>query len=247
MLQELRTAAAADSRESVFTSIELQPYFNASASDFGTRDQMRFRSGDGLIRTPGGKQQLRGIPFLLGPGDVRRKSWVALSTRPTAWTASSVEVLIGRKAHFVCLAQFCDWDDHETRPTGIDDVERVGQLLAEAVLRYEDGENVLPIRRRFEVGAPSIPWGHWNFLSLTHAQLEPTKLTEGIGLGWGENQTGVRDPARPPLECGPRVPASGDGPAEPRGAVPTPRDARRFRGDEGGRRRGRRSRRDPRR
>ena len=47
------------------------------------------------------------------------------------------------------------------------------------------------------------------------------------------------DPPRPPLERRPRVPASGDGPAEPRGAVPPLRDARRLRGNAGGRRRGR--------
>jgi hypothetical protein len=190
---------AADSVEAVFTPIALDRFFNASAAQFGPREPLRPRVRDGLIRTPGGRQQFRGIPFLMGPGDVEQKSWVALSARDASWTARSVEIPIGRTARYVCLAQFCDWDDHELRPTGVDDIERVGQLLAEAVLRYEGGESVLPIRRRFEVGAPSIPWGHWNFLSSTHAQLEPTTFAESRGLGWGTNQTGIRDPAVPPL------------------------------------------------
>jgi hypothetical protein len=126
---------------------------------------MRFRSADGLIRTPGGKQQMRGIPFLMGSGEIQTKSWIGLSTQALPWCTPSVEISIGRKSAYVCLAQFCDWDSHELRPSGVDDIERVGQLLAEAVIRYDEGERVLPIRRRFEVGAPSIPWGHWNFLS----------------------------------------------------------------------------------
>jgi hypothetical protein len=199
-LQMVGIAAAADTAETVFTPIALDRYFNASAAELGPRDPIRFRFSDGLIRTPGGRQQLRGIPFLLGPPDVRRKTWVALSTRAASWTAPSVEIPLGRKAGYVCLAQFCDWDKNEIRPSGVDDIERVGQLLAQAVFRYEEGgEYETPIRRRFEAGAPSIPWGHWNFLSFTHAQLEPTKLSEGTGLGWGVNQTGVRDPAGPPL------------------------------------------------
>jgi hypothetical protein len=197
-LQAVGTAVDADAVESVFTPIDLARYYNASATEFGPRDQLRYRS-EGLIRTPGGKQQLRGIPFLLGTGDVKRKTWIGLSTRAASWAAPSVEVPIGQKGRYICLAQFCDWDPNEVRPSGVDDIEKVGELLAEAVLRYDNGERVLPIRRRFEVGAPSMPWGHWNFLSYTYAQLEPTQLSEGTGLRWGTNQTSIRDPAGPPL------------------------------------------------
>ena len=198
MLQIAGTAAAADA-SGAFEPLDINRFFNASATDFGAREPMRSRAEDGLIRTPGGKQQMRGIPFLMGSGDVKTKSWVGLSTRSTPWSRPSVEIPVGRKGAYVCLAQFCDWDSHELRPSGIDDIERVGQVLAEAVFRYDEGEQVLQIRRRFEVGAPSIPWGHWNFLSSTHAQLEPTPLSEARGLGWGVNQTGIIDPAGPPL------------------------------------------------
>ena len=198
-LQAVGTAAAADAAEAAFTPIDLERHFNTSATEFGPRDQLRYRSEGGLIRTPAGKQQMRGIPFLLGSGDVRRKTWIGLSTPAAAWAATTVEIPVGQKGKYICLAQFCDWDPHEVRPSGVDDIEKVGELLAEAVIRYDSGENVLPIRRRFEVGAPSMPWGHWNFLSYTYAQLEPTQLSEGTGMRWGTNQTSIRDPGGPPL------------------------------------------------
>src|SRR5688500_7658711 len=106
MLQAAGSAGAADAPSAVFTSIAVNSFFNASATDFGPRDPMRFRTPDGLIRTPGGKQQMRGIPFLMGSGDVGQKSWIALSTRSSPWTASSVEIPIGCKSAYVCLAQF---------------------------------------------------------------------------------------------------------------------------------------------
>ena|SRR6185369_13082596 len=57
-----------------------------------------------------------------------------------------------------------DWDPNERPAPGQDVIERVGQLLAEAVLVYGDGsEQRLPIRRGFEVNSPSIDWGHLCF------------------------------------------------------------------------------------
>jgi hypothetical protein len=190
---------AADVEDTRFTPVDLSPYFNASATDFGARAQLRPRVSDGLVRTPGGKQQFRGIPFLLGGGDVQKKSWIGLSTRASTWTTPAVEVPLGAKARFLCLAQFCDWDESELRPSGIEDIEKVGQLLAEAVLIYDGGEKALPIRRRFEVGSPTMPTGHRMFRAFPSAQLVPTKFSEGTGQQWGGNQTGVRDPSGPPL------------------------------------------------
>ncbi len=192
-------SAAADATHPDFTPVDLTRYFNASAVDFGPREPIRFRAADGLVRTPGGSRQFRGIPFQLGPGEVDRKSWIALSSHASSWTAASVEIPLARRARFLCLAQFCDWDENELRPSGVEAIERAGQLLADAVLVYEGGERKLPIRRRFEVGAPSFPWGHWNFHSVTHAQLVPTRLSEGTGQQWGENQTSIRNPEGPPL------------------------------------------------
>ena len=63
------------------------------------------------------------------------------------------------------------------RRPGQDVTERVGQVLAEAVLVYGDGsEQRLPIRRRFEVNSPSIDWGHLCFQAVPHRSDVPTKL-----------------------------------------------------------------------
>src|SRR5208283_5933809 len=69
-----------------FTPIDLSHLFTSSPEDFGARLQARELSGecseDGLMRTPGGEQTFRGIPFLLGPQ--RGKCWVVLSTHAVA-------------------------------------------------------------------------------------------------------------------------------------------------------------------
>ena len=195
-VQAVGTVGADVETGALFTPIDLEQFFNATPADFGPRDQIRFRSPDGLIRTPRGRQRFRGIPFVLASDD---KCWIVLSTRAAPGTTPAVEIPVARKTAFICLAQFCDWDPHEVKAAGVEDIEQVGQLLAEAVLVYDAGEKALAVRRRFEVGAPSMPWGHWSFLSVTHSQLVPTRLSEGMGLGWGNNQTGVRDPAGPPL------------------------------------------------
>src|SRR3990172_6501702 len=175
-----------------FKPIDLTPHFTASASDFGPREQAKELGGasaqDGLIRTPTGKQNFRGIPFLLGTEGIMKKTWVVLSKRNSAWTKQSIEIPIKQKARFLCLAGFCDWDENESPPPNQDVIEKVGQSLAEAVLVYEDGtESVLPIRRRFEVNSPSISWGHQSFASLAHFGDTPRKLTDSLkdARDWG--------------------------------------------------------------
>jgi hypothetical protein len=194
-------ASASTGASSKFTPVDFGSHFNASPADFGPRSQAKGLGGDGLIRPPAGNQQFRGIPFRLGPGEAQQKSWVVLSTRQAPWTAPRLEIPLGQKAGYLCLAQFCDWDENEWRPSGVDDIERVGQLLAEAVLIYDDGtEKALPIRRRFEVNAPSFPWGHWSFGAVAHAQLLPAGLADPLrsALDWGSQQTTVRNSGAPP-------------------------------------------------
>ena len=181
-----------------FGPIDLAPYFTASASDFGAREQAKelgaTAAKDGLIRTPAGKQTFRGIPFWLGPEGIKKKAWVVLSKRNSTWTKQSVEISVERKASFLCLAGFCDWDENENPAPNQDVIEKVGQSLAEAVLVYEDGtEKTLPIRRRFEVYSPSISWGHQSFASLARVADAPRKLTDSLsdGLQWGDLQTAV--------------------------------------------------------
>src|SRR6266581_3402969 len=138
-----------------FTPLDISRHLTATAQDFGAREQARGSLGceqDGLVRTPAGEQKLRGIPFLLAPEGSETKRWIALSTRPSSWTVSSVEIPLSKRAAFVCVGAFCDWDSHEVPASGPEQVERIGHQLAEAVLVYEDGgAEPVPIRRRFEV------------------------------------------------------------------------------------------------
>lgn len=183
-----------------FTPIDLSSYFTGSSADFGPRQHTRRLGGeaarDGLIRMPAGKQNLRGLPFLLGPAGVESKSWLIVSKGKNPWSTAAVEVAIQQKAGYICLAQFCDWDENESPPPNQDVVERVGQHLADVAIVYADGgESVHPIRRRFEVNSPSTEWGHLSFAALAHAPDRPQRLTDPLGnaLEWGLLQMGVLD------------------------------------------------------
>ena len=181
-----------------FTPLDLSSQFNTSAKEFGPRDRAKGMGGesarDGLIRPLAGSQALRGIPFRLGPEGVDKKSWIALSSRQ-GLGSTSVSIPVGNRARFICLAQFCDWDENETPPPVEDAMEKVGQHLADAVLVYDNGqEKTLPIRRRFEVNSPTTFWGHLSFASLPHRHDVPSNLTDSLsdGTDWGNLQTDVR-------------------------------------------------------
>jgi hypothetical protein len=183
-----------------FTPIDLGRCFTASPSSFGARERAKGLGGDsardGLVRVPTGDQDFRGIPFRLGPEGVEKRSWIVLSALPNSWAASSLDIPLQQKASFICLASFCEWDKNEEPPPGDDVAERIGQQLAEAIFVYEGGsEKGLPIRRRFEVNAPSIPWGHLCFAALSHRQDSPRKPTDSLrqGTDWGDLQTAVQD------------------------------------------------------
>jgi hypothetical protein len=183
-----------------FAPIDLSAYFNASSIDLGSHRQAMTMSGDsvkdGFVRTPAGKQNLRGIPFSLGPKEIDRKSWLTLSLRPISWATNSAELSVNQKARFLCLAAFCDWDPVEASPSGVDATERVGQKLGEVVLNFEDGtKEALPIRRRFEVNALSEFLGHLCFAAEPHLKDEATRLTDPLrnAMGWGGLQSAESD------------------------------------------------------
>jgi hypothetical protein len=205
----LRLLAAAQAAASVeasgkCTPLDCSKHFHASAADVGPVEEAGHLSAesarDKLIRTPSGRQVYRGIPFLLGPEGTDAKKWIALSLARKAWSAERVEIPIGSKASFLCLAQFCNWDENESPPPGKSVIERVGQPLAEAVMVYEDGsEHRSLIRRRFEAGALSYPWGHLCFAAAPHRSHAPLQLTDSVrnAMDWGEQQTAALDASYP--------------------------------------------------
>jgi hypothetical protein len=188
MLQAQTSGVQASSATRIkFTPIDCTGYFNASRADLATWQIARGRS----IRTPAGSRNFRGIPFSFA-ADGGRQAYLLLSRRSGA--AESVEIPLGRQGGFLCLAQFCDWDQNENGPTDIDAFEKVGQHLADAILIYEDGStHVSPIRRRFEVNSLSHPWGHLCFGALPHREDTAVKLNQPLrnAQDWGDLQTGV--------------------------------------------------------
>ena len=190
---EPQVAGASDK----FTPIELSPHFTASSRDFGTSEAAWNLGGDCakdfLIRVPGGKRHLQGIPFTLGPGDVDQKSWVVLSTKPSPAAVARVEIPLQQKAYFLLLASFTDFDENESPGPGMDAFQKVGQHLADVTLIYEDnGTHAVPIRRRFESNAVIEPWGHGSFAALAPGKARGIKLTDPLrnAMDWGRQQDG---------------------------------------------------------
>lgn len=181
-----------------FTPIDLGAYFNSSSQEFGTRDKAALIGGDSakdsLIRVPGGKRDMAGIPFLLGPEDLTSKGWLVLSTKSAPTATAKVEVPVGGKAHSLCLTSFCDFDPNENPEPGTDVFQNVGQLLMNVTLIYDDGAtHVLPIRRRYETNAVVEPWGHLSFAAMPPGKMRATKLTDPLNsaTGWGNLQTSI--------------------------------------------------------
>jgi hypothetical protein len=179
-----------------FTPLDLSSHFNVSARDFGPRDRARrFLGGpaseDGLVRTAGGNRRLQGAPFLLGPEDTDQKRWVGLSTETRGWAAPAVEIQLNKKAQYICIASFCDWDPNETPAPGDITLENLGQELARCVLLYEDGgRHETLIRRRFETNSPQESWGHLSAASLPPFNGRARSIRDPLqsGMGWGPLQ-----------------------------------------------------------
>jgi hypothetical protein len=94
----------------------------------------------------------------------------------------------------VCLAAFCDWDKNENAPADIDAFEELGKNLADLVLVYQGGtEKRLPLRRRFEVSAPSIWWGHFPYSCLACRETLSTELNSPLqgAEDWGRLQMSI--------------------------------------------------------
>jgi hypothetical protein len=178
-----------------FTLVPLARHYNASSRDFGPRPWTRNINPpevkDDLIHTLGGAQQMRGMPFTLGPANVTRKSWIVLSQEDRAWTTKTIDIPINRAAPFLCLAQFCDWEKAEFEPADVDDIESIGATLAEAILIYDDGTTrTFPIRRRFEVNPPHAAWGRECMNAMQSNSWRPVELNDPLqrGSDWGFQQ-----------------------------------------------------------
>jgi hypothetical protein len=171
-----------------FTPVSLDALFNASAEDLGPREQT-----GGLVRPAGGEQAIQGIPFRLGPAATDRKRWLALSRTVRSWTVREAEIAVGRTAGFLCLAQFCDWEQAELNPESVDALESIGATLATATITYADGERrAFPVRRRFEVNPPRSAFGRECFNALSSNTWRTTRWPDPLARStdWGFHQQG---------------------------------------------------------
>jgi hypothetical protein len=102
---------------------------------------------------PRGRQTLWGIPFRLGPKDLKAKGLLALGNENPKTSIP----LKGTATH-LCFLHFCNLpEDPEANTAG-------GEKLADYTLEYRDGtRHVQPIRRRFEINAFAGGWGHLAF------------------------------------------------------------------------------------
>jgi len=188
--------SVAQDKVSKFTPIDLNPYFTASTSDFGIRQQAKAFSSDGFVHAPAGEQIFLGIPFLLGPAGLHAKRYAALSTSKRSWSIQQLEIPLVGQASFICLAHFCDWDENENpapSPDLVEVLEKVGQRLGEATLVYKDGSTATqPIRRRFEVSSPSVSLGQGCFAAQVHKLPTPAQLSDPLdnATAWGDLQQG---------------------------------------------------------
>ncbi len=133
-----------------FRTVNLSKYFNSPAKLGAARGKGRSRWNRFLVRAslkmPRGKQRFWGIPFTLGPEDLRKKGVIVLDR-----SAREVEVKLTGRATHICFAHFVD----AARMRGV--IPSPGLQVGEYVVRYKEGrEHVRPVRLRFEVGRLSF-------------------------------------------------------------------------------------------
>jgi len=188
----LGPGAAATDAQVKFTPTDCAPFFTASHAELTALMKRPAK----LVPELAGSQAFRGIPFALGPNNAHQKRYVVLTKRASANVTVHFELSVNSKSSYICLAQFCDWDENETPPPGVDAIEKVGQPLADLVMIFADGaEHRHTIRRRFEVNSASVYWGHLCFAAVPHRQDVPSKLTDPLpnAREWGDLQLGVWD------------------------------------------------------
>ena len=172
-----------------FTRISLTQYFNTPGSfqqrGRGKRVRWRANVAERSAHIPRGRQSFWGIPFSLGPADLRKKGLIVL-----AEGQPEVEIPLGKPATHVCILHFCDTPERPQDSAG------GGEQYAEYVLHYARGTSrrrprarTQPIRRRFEINRTDVGWGDHGFAS-AEAHM-PQVAPEDANVPWGRLQTGV--------------------------------------------------------
>lgn len=182
-----------------FSTLDLSAHFNV------TRDNEPPEPGlpppwlpeiaPAIQSLPGGTQTFWGVPFELGPAESDIPCWLLLGwEQPGRFANHPYSIPLSGTASFVVITHFCNASPDPDRPdVGVGFAIRPGEHLADYVLCYEDGsEHRQPIRRRFEINAPTISWGQLAFAARPHQADAPLDFRGPAERNqWGEFQTSV--------------------------------------------------------
>jgi len=142
-----------------------------------------------LASAPSGDCVGWGVPFSVGKVVLADSEPVEL-----AWTPVTAPWLVFMHTADIVSPER-NSDGFPTSPRGD---HRLGEILAEYLLKYEDGtETRVSIRRQYQVGMVRQPWGIPCFEAVAHRKPCPTRtLSEQPreGIGWGGSQTLVVQP-----------------------------------------------------
>lgn len=168
-----------------FAPIDLTRYFNSSAklepSSGRGRGGWHRLAGELSKRMPRGKRSSWGVPFLLGPDDVRKQGLIVIGPG-----SPEVKVPLRHLATHLCILHFCNL------PEDLDSGAAGAEHLADYLLRYKDGsEHVCAVRRRFEVAPFAVGWGRGPFAAVDFSM--PRVAMPEDPISWGRLQTGVAD------------------------------------------------------
>jgi hypothetical protein len=163
-----------------FRQLTLSRYFN-SPTPLG--EGWADGAADVSAQLPRGPQAFWGIPFALGPADLKRKGLIVLQPG-----GKPVRVRLDGAATHVCVLHFCnDLPEYDANAAG-------GEHLADYSLIYADGsEHVQPIRRRFEINPFRGGWGFSAFAAQPAGMPRPSP-DDPASWSWGHEQTGVHHP-----------------------------------------------------
>lgn len=166
-----------------YRTVNLSKHFNAPGvlSTKAVRGQVRWNQLAETLhqRMLRGRQACWGIPFILGPKNLRARGLIVLGpgVRP-------VEVPLTGRASYICILHFCD------RPADPLANTAGGEACAEYEISYRDGSrHAQPIRRRFETNSFVTFWGEGAFAAQPDAMPIPVGPVQKDGWGW--YQTGV--------------------------------------------------------
>lgn len=157
---------------------------NTRLDDLRQRSELSQQMREAAIHAPSGRCVHWGIPFNIGRAVLLKDSPVSLKLEEI-------------RAPWLVFAHTSDARELDTDERGFPrsktGIGRLGEHAANYVVVYGDGtEEVIPIRRRFELAAVQGRWGEHSFEAVAHRKPRLFRLHhEQQHFSWGRTQTRV--------------------------------------------------------